>query len=222
MKSLPRLLAAAAVLAAAQSAVAVTLPVNTFTTLPGTTVAAEPQLAGVVLEDQVQAFSFNNGSGMVSGTVQSRVVRSSVDGTLDFYWRVISDRSSAGNIDSFRLGRFVAPEYNGNWRSDGLGSVAPDAAYHFGVPSTAYVNFLFGHTQGDPTLAPGSESYFMLLDTTATSYAKTALYDMTVAGSGYISDSYATFAPAVPEPSGYAMLLLGLAGVGMAAARRRG
>ncbi len=221
MKPLPRLLAVAALLAATQPVLAVPLPVNTYISLPGTTVAAEPQLAGVVLADEVQAFSFNNGSGTVSGTVQSRVVRSSVDGTLDFYWRVISDRSSAADINSFRLGNFIAPEYNGNWRSDGLGSVAPDAAYHFSVPSTAYVNYLFGHTQGDPTLAPGTESYFMFLDTTATSYGKTALYDLTATGSGNISASYATFAPAVPEPSGGAMLLLGLAGIAVAAARRR-
>lgn len=221
MKNLPRLLAAAAALAAMQSAVAVTLPINTYTALPGTTVAAEPQLAGVVLEDQVQAFSFNNGSGIVSGTVQSRVVRSSVDGTLDFYWRVISDRSSAGDIGSFRLGNFIAPEYNANWRSDGLGTVAPDSAYRFGAPNVGAVNYIFGHTQGAPYLTPGSESYFMFLDTTATNYGKTALYDLTNPDQSHISTSYETFAPAVPEPSGYAMLLLGLAGVGMAAARRR-
>lgn len=221
MKFLPRLLATAAVLAAVQSAYAVSLPVNTYTPLPGTTVAAEPQLAGVVLVDDVQAFSFNNGSGMVSGTVQSRVVRSSVDGTLDFYWRVISDASSAGDIGSFRLGNFVAPEYNANWRSDGLGSVAPDAAYLFGTPYVGYVNYAFGHTAGDPYLTPGSESYFMFLDTSATSYGKTALYDLTDTDQSHISTSYATYAPAVPEPSAYAMLLLGLAGVGLAATRRR-
>lgn len=221
MKPIPRLLAVAALCAAAQSAVAVSLPENTAVPLPGTTVAAEPQLAGVVLEDNVQAFSFNDGTGVVSGTVQSRVVRSSVDGTLDFYWRVISDASSAGPIGAFRLGKFIAPEYNANWRSDGLGTVAPDVAYHFGPPLVGYVNFQFGNTSGDPYLTPGSDSYFMFLDTSATHYDRTAVYDLTSIDQGHISTSYATFAPAVPEPATSGMLLAGLASVALVARRRR-
>ncbi|MBA5688954.1 PEP-CTERM sorting domain-containing protein [Duganella sp. LX47W] len=61
----------------------------------------------------------------------------------------------------------------------------------------------------------------MFLDTSATSYGKTAQYDLTDPDQSHISTSYATYAPAVPEPSAYAMLLLGLAGVSVAATRRR-
>ena len=218
MKPLPRLLALAA-LAASFSAQAVTLVPDTWVALPGTTEAAEPQLAGVVLEDDIQAFSFNGGSGVISGTVQSRVVRSSVDGTLDFYWRIISDDRSAGSIGSFRLGQFIASEYNANWRIDGLGQVASDAARLFSPVANGDVNFRFVSPNGSSTLGPGQESYFLLLDTTATSYARTGVFDFT--GPSQISGQYTTFAPAVPEPASYAMLLAGLAIAGVAAKRRR-
>lgn len=221
MKPLPRLLALAALLAATCSASAVTLVPSTNVALPGTTVAAEPQLAGVVLEDEVQAFSFSDGSGTISGTVQSRVVRSSVDGTLDFYWRVISDANSSSGIGSFRLGNFVAPQYNANWRIDGLGSVAPDTAYLFAAPLNGYINYNFNNAAAGATLGAGQESYFMLMDTTATSYARTAVYDLANAGQTHISGLFETFAPAVPEPATYGMLLAGLAAVGVAAKRRR-
>jgi hypothetical protein len=222
MKPLPRLLALAA-LAATFSAQAVTLVPDTWVALPGTTEAAEPQLAGTVLEDDVQAFSFSDGSGTISGTVQSRVVRSSVDGTLDFYWRIISnDRSSAG-IGSFRIGQFFTPTstYNANWRIDGLGNVAPNAAYQFGPPHVGDVNFDFTSPNGSATLGPGQQSYFILLDTTATSYARTGVYDLTNYGQTHISTQYSTFAPAVPEPASYGMLLAGLAVAGVAVKRRR-
>ena len=64
--------------------------------------AARPELAGLVLQDDVQAFSFNG----VSGTVQNRVVRETASGTLDFYWRIVVDPSSTANnpaIEAFRL-----------------------------------------------------------------------------------------------------------------------
>jgi len=222
MKPIPRMLALAALLAATCSAGAVPLVTDTWVSLPGTTVAAEPQLAGLVLEDVIQPFSFTDSSGTISGTVQSRVVRSSVDGTLDFYWRIISDASSTAGIGSFRLGNFVAPQYNANWRIDGLGNVAPNAAYLFSSPSNGYVNFSFTSPTGAATLGPGQESYFILMDTTATNYAQTAFYDLTNLGQTHISTGYATFAPApVPEPESYGMLLAGLAAVGVAAQRRR-
>jgi hypothetical protein len=207
-------LAMALGLALGGSAQAVVLPVNTLTPLGGTTEAANPQLAGTVLEDDTVAFSFAAYGGTVSGSVQSRVVRSSVDGTLDFYWRVFNDPNSAGPITSFRIGNFVTPVYDANYRTDGLGDVGPDSAYHFNAP---YVNFLFGDLGGS-TLGPGASSDFMFLDTRATSYARTAVYDVT--STGPISDSFSTFAP-MPEPGTFALLAggMGLLALGR---RRRG
>src|SRR5262245_6139948 len=100
--SAPALLASLLLVGAAATAVPVA-PGATVA-LPGTTVAAEPQLAGVVLEDVLTNFSFaSTGGNMIVGQIQSRVVRSDLDGTLDFYWRVINLDDSNGAIGSFRI-----------------------------------------------------------------------------------------------------------------------
>jgi hypothetical protein len=221
-----RTLAAAALLAtAAAPSLAVALIPDTFVALPGTTVAAEPQLAGTVLADVSQPFSFSAYGGTVSGSVQSRVVRSSVDGTLDFYWRVFNDANSAGAIQDLRLGAFVAPEYNANWRIDGLGDKGPSVGYLFGGAQAGqgFVNFRF--YAGSPTepgagLLPGESSNFILMDTSATDYALTAVYDLTRFGQTEISSQYATFAP-IPEPGTWVLMALGLMGLAARAQRRR-
>lgn len=182
--------------------------------LPGTTVAAEPQLAGTILVDELIPFSFSAGVGLgdISGQVQQRIVRSSVDGTLDFYWRVMNDPNSAA-IGSFRVGNFVSPEYNANWRIDGLGVMAPDHAHRFTGVEDTFVNFLFS----GPGLVPNESSYFFFFDTTATNYAKTAMFDLTGTGTGPISAQFAAYSPAaVPVPAALWLFgsgLLGLLGI---------
>lgn len=205
-----------AALALGGSAHATILPIG-ITPLTGTTSEADPHLAGVVVVDDVVDFSFSAYGGTVSGSVQSRVVRSDVDGTLDFYWRVINNEGSSGAITSFRLGNFITSLYDGNYRIDGIGEVAPDSALRFETPG---VNFLFGNL-GGTTLGPGASSNFMFLDTNATNYARTALYDLTTLENGSISSLFSTFAPApaqVPEPATCALLV---GGMGLLALGRR-
>ncbi len=221
MKRLTKAVLAALLLVGAGSASAVELVSGVWTPLPGRTLALDPDLAGVALEDEIQAFSFAAGAGMVTGTVQSTVVRSSVDGTLDFYWRIISDTSSSGGITAFRLGDFITSMYDADWRIDGLGNTAPSEAKLF--PGTGgNVNYLFTGA-GLSGLAPGNSSYFMFLDTSATAYDRLGRFDLT-SGSD-ISDIYMTFAPAqvqVPEPAGAAIFALGIAGLALARRRKNG
>ncbi|MES2320059.1 MAG: PEP-CTERM sorting domain-containing protein [Pseudomonadota bacterium] len=220
MKSFAKSLIAALLIAGASSASAVVLTPAVPTPLPGTTAAAQPQLAGLVLEDDIQAFSFAANGGTISGTVQSRVVRSTLDGTLDFYWRVISDANSSGAMQSFRLGQFFTTSYDANWRIDGLGNTAPSEAYLF-PGDTGFLNFEFIDAAGAGGLAAGMESYFMFLDTTATSYNKSAWYDLANMGQSEISGLYATFTPGdVPEPASLALIALGMAGLAIARRRR--
>lgn len=195
------------------------------TGLGGTTVAVRPELAGLVVADTVQPFDF--GALGITGTVQSRVVKEDVAGTLDFYWRIIVDPNSRDGVSAFRLDDFgYANLTDADWRIDGLGSAAPYIGRLFnpaGHPEGA-INFLFT----DPPVQPGDPaensngSRFFFLHTDALFFAETASFDLLpgVVGTG-ISPSYKTYAPAIPEPSSVLLLGLGLAGTGLAGKRRR-
>jgi len=198
----------------AGSAHAVILTPGVFTPLSGTTAAANPNLAGPIVYDDMVAFSFigDDTGGIISGQVQVRLVHA-VDNTYDFYWRVINDANSAGAIGSFRIGEFMTSVYDADYRIDGVGDKAPQYAYLFPDPPYAgYVNFEFG-TDG---LAAGMSSNFMFLDTLETTYpAGFALYDVTNVGQTHISGQFTTPAPgvAVPEPSMMVLFFSGLAGL---------
>lgn len=199
-------------------AVALTQPVGNFadTALPGTTVAARPELAGTVLEDEITAFSFNG----VSGTVQNRVVRETATGTLDFYWKINVDANTAGTgVEAFRLTNFgYGNLVDADWRVDGLGDAAPTVGRLFN-PSTnpaGSINFLFG-----TPVQSGQSSNFFFLHTDATDYAKTATFDLLRSPGQTLSGPMSTFAPsAVPEPASVALTVAGLAMVGWTARRR--
>lgn len=187
------------------------------TALPGTTAAARPELAGVVLEDVIQPFSF--GALGISGTVQNRVVRETVAGTLDFYWRIRVDADSTGSVSAFRLGDFGFENLtDADWRSDGLGSLSPFVGRLFNPANRpdGAINFLFT----DPAVGPGGVSHSFFLRTDATEYTKTATYDLLGGADLTLSGQYETFAPAIPEPSTYLLMIAGLLGLWTITRRR--
>src|SRR3569833_1712277 len=67
---------------------------------PGTSVAARPELAGTVVYDNMVPFTVKSTGGVViaTGQFQDRVDKETGTGTLDFYYRLISDTSSTGNV----------------------------------------------------------------------------------------------------------------------------
>ena len=186
------------------------------TPISGTTVAARPELAGTVLVDTLQSYSF----GSVSGEVQNRVVREDGTGTLDFYWRILPDANTAGGgITAFRIGDFgYASLTDADWAIDGLGAVAPTTARLFNpaVHPEGDINFLF-----DPAIpSSGDGSMFFFLHTDATNFAYTAFYDFVGSPGGSISGVFGTYAPAVPEPTPAVLMALGLMTLGWLRTRR--
>lgn len=197
------------------SAVSLTEPVGSFSdfSITGTTVAARPELAGVVLEDMISTFSISGAGETFTGEIQNRVVRS-VDGTLDFYWRIMP-LSGVGDISAFRVEGFSGYTLDADWRIDGLGTVAPNVARYFG-DADGSVNFLFADEVGI-----GQSSNFFFLDTQATYYSLTGQFDLLCADTGCISSLYPTFAPsAVPLPAAVWLFGSGLVGL-IGVARRR-
>lgn len=194
---------------------------------PGTTLAADGALAGAVLEDVLTAWSSPDdpkyGFPGAQGELQSRVVRETSTGTLDFYWRILPDPGSTDTgVSAFRLINFgYAALTDADWAIDGLGSVAPTTARLFN-PAThpeGAINFLF-----DPTVDSGSDgSRFFFLHTDATNFSYTASYDLIGGSAQSLSGLFTTFAPAaaVPEPTPAVILALGVLTLGWLGARRK-
>ena len=228
IKFLVAAIATVAALAGSQSAFAVVVAPGATVALPGTTSAAQPFLAGVVLQDELIPFSLavsQQSQDLITGTVQQRVVQENATGTLDFYWRIT--QLSGGSLGYLRVGNFITNTYDANYRTDGLGDVGPTSLTRFtnglgGATNDFSANFNFVNAASGTTLASGQSSLFMFLHTNATTYDKKAFFDIASAGTFTASASFAAYGPtAVPEPGTYALLIAGLGVVGVVVRRRR-
>lgn len=182
--------------------------------LPGTTSAAEPQLAGTVVQDVTRTLTgnFSNSGLPYEVRVQDRVVRA-IDGTYDFYHQFTLVEKPTSYPLTVRRDGMGGYATNVGWRTDGDGTAAPGNATRTGGAGDA-VSFDFGLG-----LPEGTTTRFVFVDTNAPSYAlnATGRVDLSAAVGETAYADFATFGPAVPEPT----TLAGLGAILLAAGRRR-
>lgn len=178
--------------------------------LSGTTVAANPALAGTVQDDPLVPFSIAGGA--LTGNLQDRVALSNDLGTMIFAPR-LRDTVGVPGAAPLEILAISLTGYEGyttdiDFRTDGLGDTGPDT-----VSRSADGDRLSFRYTASPLLPP-DESLFISILTDAPAFAPigTALI---VARTGPDSNPFSVLltginAP-VPEPASAAMVLGGLA-----------
>ncbi len=149
--------------------------------LPGTTAAAEGDLAGTVLHDAVINFQIRGTGGglLYQGILQNRVVRADSTGRLHFYYRVWA---TVGGLPG-RIVRITTEDFSGfdplyvGYRLDGSGIVPPKSAYR-GPDPGALVGFNFG----SPGLAGSAGSRFFFIKTGASGFGPGGITTLWVDG----------------------------------------
>ncbi len=184
---------------------AVSLAPGASTALFGATAATRPELGGTVLVDTLRPFAIDLGGGsFITGTVQDRVVRENGSGTLDFYYRLFNDTTSAGALGIVTRENYSGYATDADFRLDGLGATGPGGASR-STGSDVWFGFL-----ADP-VTPGQSSRFFFIKTDATVYdaaGKGSLVGLNTAG-GFGVTSFSTFEP-VPLPSAFWLFGSGL------------
>ena len=160
----------------------------------GTTAAARPELAGTVLHDVLIPFEIFDANAVLlyKGTLQDRVSRSDMDGTLDFDYRIRDTQAGLNGV----LAIADTSDFSGwltdvDYRTDGLGTVPTGRAARNVAPGDT-VSFLYD------AVPSGQESLFTFIKTDAVDFAEGGTTILRL-GSGE-SVTLATVRP-VPEPS---------------------
>lgn len=173
--------------------------------LPGTTSAAEPQLVGTVVEDGTQTYSgtFTTTNEPWEVQVNDRVVLAD-DGTYDFYYRITILQKPAVYPMVVSRDGFAGFSTNVGWRADFAGTVNPTSASRTADGDT--VVFDFGLNVPTNELTKG-----IFVDTNATQYVLNSEGVIDFSPSFNVNGRaiFATFGPAVPEPTSLAALSLG-------------
>ena len=153
------------------------------------------------------------------GTVQQRVIRES-DGTYDFYFRITSEPGSFAFSSFFYSWPGPATTYSVAHSDARMVPLSHAYMEDVGPPvGTEVVNARqagFNWIHFDPSgLTPDEARMFdavIVLDTDARAFADTGGYQLSANGRFYSTQSpvFSAFAPAVPEPGTYALMLAGL------------
>ena len=215
-------------LTAGSTAGAVVVAPGMGSPLGGTTFAANPNLGGTVINDNLIPWSITDGMGvvLVSGNLQNRVVQSTALGTLIFAPRltdIVYGQRGAPETLSLTLGDYGAGVLDIDYRTDGLG----EATFPLVARSAS------GDTLAFPALGgmPGFDSsLFLSILSTATEFGLTGFF--TIAAT-FGDDPPMTFSTTVgglavpglgdgviPLPAA-APLFLGALAIGGLAGRRR-
>jgi hypothetical protein len=172
--------------------------------------------AGTLLADLVSPFSYSTTSGTNSGTIESAVYDDG--GTLDFYYQVTNDISSATALARLTATDFGSWATNTAFRTDGsslsgttfVDGTNPPVTSDSNIDGTVIGFSFYPPTTPTPEIGPGQESTVLIISTNATHYD---------AGNASIidggTDTVAAFQPSsgVPEPSTLGLLGMGLIAV---------
>jgi hypothetical protein len=144
------------------------LPAGSSRKVPPTTTAVEPDLAGLVMLDELIPFTIKNAAGavMCAGRLQNRVVRSFSTGQLHFYYR-IRDTYGPSAVDRITTRGFGGLPLRVASRTDGLGTVSPRFAARSSAPGDVIRFTLINPVVSCET---NVESRFILIKTPATWY----------------------------------------------------
>jgi hypothetical protein len=179
-----------------------------------------PDTSGTLEAWMSSSFSYSSTAGTTSGFVYSAVYNDG--GTMDFYYQVVNNASSATSIAQLSAFDFAGFTTNAAFLTDGASLTGTGftngtvPAQLTNVESGSTVNFDFNTPSETGVVGPGQTSYVLVISTNATHY--TAGGDSVQdAGS---SGTLAAFQPGtVPEPGTLGLLGLGL--IAFAAVRRR-
>lgn len=215
-------------LTAGATAGAVVVAPGAGSPLAGTTSAANPNLAGAVVNDTLIPWAITDGMGttLVSGSLQNRVVQSDLLGSLIFAPRLVDivyGPSGAPDGLSLSLSGYGAGALDIDFRTDGLG----EASFPLVARSASGDTLLFPAVTG----APGFESSrFLSILSTATGFGLTGMFTLVATFGVDPGVSYSTTVGglAVPGAGGgviplpaAAPLFLGALALGGLVSRRR-
>jgi len=175
---------------------------------------------GPVLADPLRPFTIDFGGGLsISGDVQDRVVDYG-GGLLAFGTYIRSITGSAGSvIESYGRDGFFGT-LDVTWSPTSIGTIPPSLGFR--SPDGGTMTFFYA--PGIPLSPPGmlGGNAFTVIRTAATEFAAVGeIFIGARAATGQFGSTTLTVYAPIPEPGIYAMLLAGLAGIGVIGWRRR-